>query len=575
MTKRLLVLMLLVFSLAASQAVWAGPSFNVPNEVQKLMPANATALMAVSSANELADRYIAIMAEIEKDKEVSREDIMGMLNEMLPGFTTEVDLDGPMFAIAGLPNLMGGGEPPFMVIVRLQAAAAKADSLAITKVPGSFFREGRYLALASDATLAPADGTPALAAHLPAGTISATLDLAGVISNFRPFIEMGLAGIPIKDETADPPTDGMTQEEAAALKTLLSDAMDSVTRLDLALGHDGDMLTAHTGLGIVPGSVLDPGAQPDFGRAQALTAALPQDADFLQVIAMDQTRVFAAFRDYYLLTMKNALSGMDTEQAAKYSAWVEDYVNNMDLWANPMAAALRFGDKGVAVHMVMESDDAEGALDKLAGSLAGMSDLGIGYNLTQGKDQKIAGVKFQVWTVDIDLEQFESVMPDHPGPAMSGTDRMQAEQMVAILQRLMPTLYLGTKGDKLFMASDSDPKQLEAMVKQAGKKGKPVAAVTDIAGKAGPGCQQVITGDMLAIFNWVTDMLAELDEQEHAVIADNPIPFQADFTIEGADFGFDMGMDLPALGNLIRAAEELEAMENEGEAAEDGDMENN
>jgi len=568
MTKRLITLLLLVFSLAAGRTAWASARFEIPNDVQKLMPGEATGLVAISSANELADRYVAILAEVGEDESASREGVLSLLESVLPGFTSEVDLDQPLFAVAGLPNLMGGGQPPFMLIVPLQDGAAKADTFAIAHGLENLYREGNYLAIASDPVLTPVAGIPELATHLPAGTLSATLDLADLVTNFRVFIEMGLSGIPIKDETADPPvTEGMSADEAAAVKTLVSQALDSVTRLDVSLGHDGDLLTMHTGLGIAPGSVLDPGPQPDFGKAQALTAALPRDTDFLQVIALDQTRVFAVFRDYYLLTMKSTLSDMDAEHAEKFDAWVEDYMNNMDLWANPMAAALSLGDDGMAVHMVMESADAKSARDRISQTLGDMADLDIGYNLTRAKDRKVAGVKFQVWDVDIDLEQFESVMPDHDGPAMSGTDRMQAEQLISILQRVMPTVYLGAKGDKLFMAADKNTDQLASMVEKAGRKGSPVPAVAAIAAKAGPDCQQVITGDLLAIINWVTDMLSDMTAEQHAVITDNPIPFQADFIIEGSDFGFDMGMDLPSLGNLVRAAKEMEAM-TEDEAVE-------
>jgi hypothetical protein len=138
---------------------------------------------------------------------------------------------------------------------------------------------------------------------------------------------------------------------------------------------------------------------------------------------------------------------------------------------------------------------------------------------------------------------------------------MQAEQMVSILRKVMPRIYIGAKDGKVFLASDDDTEALAQTVKRAGKRGKSNREVADIARDAGPGCQQVVTGDLLAILNWVTELMEELDAEERVVFEGNPIPFQAAFTVNEQDFGFEMGMDLPALSALIKAVEEMEERE--------------
>lgn len=556
MIKRLSALLLMLISLATFQVAMAAEKFDVPADALALLPADPAAVVAVTSVDAMVDQYNAIMAAIDEDA-ISRADLIEGIESELPRFSEFVAMDRPLVFVSGIPNLMGGGEPPLTFIVPLNPDFKDREAMLTEAGFAAHAVIGDYLAVSTVPTYAPATTPPDLAAHLAQGVITATLDLEMVVLNFRPFIEMGLAGIPTQSD-ANP--DGMTAEEVESLATTLRNVLDSVTRLDLSLGRDDNLITWHTGLGVVPGSALDAGPQPDFSRALDLTKALPTDADFLQVIALDQTLIFEAFRDYYLITMKGALSGMAEDQAARYGAWVENYLSSMDLWASPMAAALRMDDDGMAGHVIMEPDDADAGVEKLSEILNGMSELGIGYTLTQRENEKIGGVKFRAWDVDFDLEQFETVMPQGISPAMSGTDRMQAEQMVSILRKIMPVIYLGAKDGKLFIASDADTDALERMVKAAGKRGKPAASVAAIADKTGPACQQVITGDMLAIINWVTELMEEIDDEQRTLMEGNPIPFEATFTINNPDFGFNMGMDLEAMGNLIKAAKELDAM---------------
>ncbi len=562
MTRRMICLFLLVLTVALSQVAVAAQKFDLPGNAEKLLPADAAALVAVTSANELADQVVEIMNAIDATDAGSRPELIGMFTDPLGGLASSLDLDRPVIVAFGLPNLMGGGEPPYTIIVPMLKAVTDVTELDTKDEYVAFATEGRYLALSTDPAYVPSATPPELTGHLASGVATITLDLETVVLNFRPFIEMGLAGIPSGPE-AD-----MTTEEAAALAGTIRKVMDSVTRLDLSLGRDDELITWFTGLGFKPGTAMDPGPQPEFKRAIELTKALPKDADFYQVIALDQTRMFATFRDYYMLTMKNSLKGMDDEHSARYGAWVEKYVEMMDLWANPMAASLRLDGTGMTGHMIMEVADADAAVERMTEILEGMTALDIGYTLNRLDDEKIEGAKFRIWDIDFDLEQFEATMPQGDSPAMTGTARMQAEQMVSILRKIMPRVYLGTKDGKFFMASDDDSADLAKMVKSAGKRGKPIAAVKDIAKQTGPNCQQVITGDMLAILNWMTELLEEMDEQQHDVVAGNPIPFQASVTVGTDEFGFDMGMNLSALGRLIAAIEEMEALGDEGAEAE-------
>ena len=560
MTKRVLCFLIAVLGLLAAGAALAADKFDLPADLQKLLPAEPALLIAVPSINATADDFTALTSSLDPDETVTREQVLAVIEENLPRFTEFVDLDRPAALAAGLPNLMGGGEPPMTWILPLRKDFPPLDDIAPNAVVS-----GDYVAVSTYPDYVPATTVPALANHLTTGSISASLDIAKVVLDFRPFIEMGLAGIPVRP--ADAPADsaaGFTAEEAAAMAQMIRSLLDSATRLDLALGRDGDLVALHTGLGVVPGSALDAGPQPDFRTALALTAALPADADIRQVIALDQRRIFDNFRDYYLISMRNAMGSLDAEHGARYTAWVEQYLASMDLWANPMAAAVRTSEAGMAAHVVMACDDPQDAATRLGAILDGMNGLGIGYALSPLPEVKVGGVEFRTWHVEINLEEFEAAMPGATGPAVSGTARMQAEQMVAILQKVLPTVYLGAGKDHLFLASAADTKALEAMVKAAGRKGTPHAASAAVAATAGRGCQQVLSGDLMTIVQWISEMTITPDATERVVLADNPIPFQADVTVDGADLGFDARMDLAALGRLAAA---MDALDDEEDAA--------
>ncbi len=569
MTRAITGLIALCAGLLLSGSSLAGDRFALPEDMQKLLPADATAIIAVSSVNELADLYLSVLMVVDEDNTASTSDVTGFMNELLPSFKTVVDLDRPLLVVAGLPNLMGGGEPPFTFILPMRSDFEDFSSLQAGGSYAHFAFEGNYLAASNEPSYAPAPTPPNLAQYVPDGVITMTLDLETVITNYRPIAEMGLASIPTRLD-GEPANDqvAFSQAEAQAMGKAANLLMDSITRLDLGLGRDGDLIKWYSGMGFKAGSALDPGPQPAFESALELTRALPAGSDFTTVIAMDQTGVFESFQELYLISMRSALQEMEPDQATRYSAWVEDYLAAADIWANPMAAALRLDEAGVAAHMVMESADADAHFESLTNILTGVHELEIGYSLIRLDDVKIDGVKFRSWDIEFDLDQFETVMPQTPAPSLVGTERLQAEQMTSILRKIMPRIYLGTKGDKLFMASDADTEALAEMVKATGKRGQPMADVARIARNGGPDCQQVITGDWLAIIKWVTDLLEDMDQDDQVVFADNPVPFEGTLTIEELSSGFDVGLDLPAISGLIRAFEEMDRRNSEKAAAE-------
>ncbi len=558
MLKRLMLVGCLILLTAGT--VWsADDTFPMSEDMLKLMPADPAFIFAVTSLNDL-ERQWRLIEEMLDDGTSDSEQIepVDMLKEQIPHFEEFGDPDRPLAVAMGLPNLMGGAGPEIIFIVPIMESFTGREELGNERVDIVF--EGDYLALStatSDSfSYTPATEPPALARNLSPGFVTARLDLEMILAAFGPIVEMGLAEIPMG--SADPDS-----AEAAAIRDMARTIMASSLRLDMALRVEGETLTLHTGYAVTPGSPLDPGPQPSFEDALQLTRLLPAGGNIIQTMAMDQTRQFEVFKDYYLASMNKVVAGMPPELGAAYLTWVENYVASVDLFANPLAASLKMSHEGMTANMVMECADAPETLERFAALFDGLSAADIGILLKKMPNGKVAGSEVRSWVVEYDEEKLAGLNPQSMNPQLSGAERLQAEQMIAILRKIIPNVNMAVRGDYLILSADSNPANLAHMIQMAGqRRGAANPEVAAVATKSGPTCQQVVVGDLMAILSWVTEWMEELNEEEYATMQGNPIPFTGAFTIQNAEYGTDWTMDMPAVQRLIKAMMEMEAFED-------------
>jgi len=553
MWKRLVTFFVAAIVLALAAAAFAATVMPLPDDLVGLIPEGSGALVAISSVNELADQYVAILAAVG-ESDTSREDVLQTIGDLLAGLQDFVDLDKPLVVAAGIPNIMMGQSPPITYLVPLRSGIKDYDGfggedIAVRRAAGS------YLALSTDPLYEPSASRPELVAGLADGVIAGTLDFALVNATVGPMVDMGLA-MAASGEDNDPAA-------AVALADVVHKLMDSVTRLDMSLAHDGEFLTEHTAVQVKPGSALDPGPQPDFQRALALSGLLPDDVDFVQATAVDYRRISQSFEDYYVMSVTESLEGLDDEQVAQYSAWVRRYLDNMEVWSQPSVAAFHIDGVELTAYEILEAADADKTVAWLNEIIGEMTDLNIGFNMTRQGDKKIGGVKFSVWDVSYDAEILAAVMPTDEGPDLTGMGRTQAQQMIAVMQKITAPVYLGAGEGKVFLATAKDTEDLARMVKKARRQQQPRALVKAIAAKSGPACHQVIAGDMMAILNWVASIYSELSSAEQEIFADHPIPFEVSVAVSADSWGMDVGMDLNALGRLVQVVQELEALDED------------
>jgi hypothetical protein len=575
MLKRAILFSLLLILLAVPVRAAEG-SFLLPEDLERLMPADPALIVVVSSFNDL-DRHWQEIAEMlaEDSGGGGSDDLLGFLDEFMPDASAHVDLDQPMAVAMGLPDFMGGEEPAVTFIVPVSQAFDEKVREKMEPGEGTLVRRGDFLALSRDPQFAPAETLPALARDLAPGFISARLDLEMVIEAYRPLAEMGIGAM--ANAAAIPDTSGegtsaagMNSEEVDALRSMVNDIMDSARRFEMALSVDGEELTMFTGFAVHPGSPLDAGPQPSFEDALRLTRLLPGGGDIVQAMALDQTRQFEALKPYYLASLQKGLDEMPPEQAEAYRAWLESYLSSLDLFARPIAASIAVSGETMSANMVMESPDPAADLERFAGLFAGLSDADIGMKVKRMPTGKVSGVEVHSWSVDYDAEKLMGLSTNPMSPQMGGTGRMQAEQMIGFLRKVTPSVNMAVRGDLLILSADSDPSRLAHMIQAAGQsRGAAIPDVAAAAAKAGPACQQVVTGDLMAIVAWVTEWMEEIEDTEYDIVRDNPIPFTSAYTIDDGAYGVDWTMDMPAVKRFILAIQELEAMDDASKAPEE------
>ena len=560
----------LVLLLTAS-LVMAADTVELPKDLQELLPVDPAILFTCTSVEELDASWLEIQEAFADEDDEEPLDLLAWMREEFEEFDAAIDPARPMAVALDMGPVMMGQEPYVTLVMPLNAEFADRESLLEDDGETTTLIQGDYLVFNTSYCYHPACVIPAIAQDMVPGVLNVVIDLEGLLLTYRPFVEMGLASIPVGIATTDTlpsgevvvTDEGMTQEEADALAVMIRALMDSVDRMDMGVGAGDSKIRFDMQLTTLPGTPLSPGPMPDFADALALSGLLPGSGDFLMAIAMDMTPQFDVFKDFYILNMQRESEKMGADIGPKYAAWFEDYLGMIDLWSKPLAGSYGFSTEGMVAHAAMASDDAQADADRLVALLEGMSNVGMGVSLTPLPGADVDGVAVRSWKIDIDPETMTGLSGSVAEPELSAMGRMQADQLAAMMKKIVPGLSIAVQGNHVLLSADDDPTAMAGMIAAAAKGGAdPNEDLAKVAKAAGPGVQEVVTGDMMAILNWVSGFMEEAGDEDWEVIKDNPIPFNGVYTINGEKLGFAMNMDMPALKNLIRAFDEMDLDED-------------
>lgn len=453
--------------LVGAVAVTPAVALDLPPEVARLLPGQATAVVVVSSLDEL-ERLEQRMVALDRGEEAKGPDpeaLSSVLASLAPDLLPVTDRARPVVIMFNLGNPLAGEPIATTLALPLQEKARDPYFLRQLVGDSKVAIRGDYAAVSSDSTYVPGDqALSPLTTGLPDGSMALRLDLAQLISAARPLIEMALAStaqsysVASADSTA-PASAPMSPEQVRIMTAFLRDLLDAAQRLDVAVtlaeGHDRLSGT----LAVSPGSLLDLGPQPDFGPAVALSRHLSPDLSIVHASAMDLTAYFDHVAPYQTVLLADASAGLDDDHAAAYVQWLSDGTTLLQTWAVPLACGLDFRPDSLRAELLAVMPDPEGALESLVAHYARLSALDLGLDITEGPTEDIDGVRVRTFAQTVDQARL-AALPANP------TRRFEARSPRALLtlHGVYSSVRVATLPGMLVACADRDPEAMRALL---------------------------------------------------------------------------------------------------------------
>jgi hypothetical protein len=548
-------------------------AWDLPDELVQLLPAGGHVVVAVASLDEAERMYrefgeAAALAAGEEPTEANLGGIRELLAELAPDLAPYAVADRPLAVAMTLASPMAANPLEFTIALPVQEEALNPPLLRGLTGEMPHQVNGRYLGVTSAAAYPVDTGPAALATDLPDGVVVARADLASVVTLYRPMVELGLMALSQQsamaqaDSTAAAPQ--LTAEQIAGIQTMIRGVLDSVQRLDLAIGEAVGMPRLSGALGVAPGSVLDPGEQPSFERALQLSGYLPPHLPWVQASAVDASKVLETFAEPYRALLASSIENVPPEMAAAYEEWIAGALELQKLWMHPGATAVGAGTDGIRAYGVYELPDAEATLQRTIDFYLGISDVGIGVAIEEGPEQSLAGTRVRSFEFQMDPEQI-SALTDATDEA---EDYEDAIEMAGLLNQLYPTIRVAVVGEHVLFTADPDAAAMGDLIQNV--KAERPRVRSDVRAAAVRGCdgiQWLVAGEMRQFLGSIMDWVRVMDEDTPEVPAGDPVPVAMSGGRSGTDLTFAVETDLDALLQLVASLEELSEEGQEAEAA--------
>jgi hypothetical protein len=511
----LVVVFLAVSCLPATAAEDAEAHLAIPDDAGHLIPPGSALVVAIASLDAAEAEWQELAAAFGSKPTDRDYSLLSAFGDGLPGFAGVVARDRPLLVAVGLTGLMMGGGLDLTFVFPFEGDLAQLKF----QGPGSPFvnlqQTGGYAALSSSPSLRPLPRPTAV--PLPQGIVSATVDLGLSMQLALPMIQSGMADLTV----ARPDSTGAMQpplidpRDLPAINGTLRAVAGSLSRVDLAIRRDGDRYVTLNRMRLAPGSALAPGPQPSFAEAAQLTALLPPGGDLVQVAALDLTRPFAVFEPLYLSDMRRTAAQLPPETARAYEAWYADYLGLAPLTAQPVAATLRVTDDGAVVHAVMKTRDGKDAFRRVTGLLDRLSELPVPLRLEPLQEENFKGAEVRAYRVVLKAQ--DMLAPVVPGALPGSPQAAQVQQVARVADlfgRLIPEIRLARSGRYLLASADQDREALATMIaacRDEDERGQVDPRPGEAAAGGDGHVQEVIAGDLTAMWRWFTGMAGNVD----------------------------------------------------------------
>ncbi len=528
-------------------------AMDLPPDAAGLLPADAAVVVVLRSLADAERAWPQGGGEADDPKGLRAKAWRGpgsWLAEAAPDLMHHVDPLRPAALAMTIAPPMSG--KPMRLVAILPLVEKARDPYFLERLGGDVrvLLRGGYGAVCSDPEWEPGDTPPPLAAGLPDGAIVARADLKGIIANMRPMVEMGLGmmaaglGEAAPDSTGTPALPRPGPEQVAAMQDFARALMDALVRLDLTLdrGPSGHRLDGV--LEAAPGSMLDWGPQPDFGRALSVSGLIPPGMPMVQAAAVDMTPLLDRLAPFY-----GALQSMSLASAGGQTAFGGQARGLLDLmrnWQNPFAVGFAMGRQGMRLHSAYAMADPGAALDATIARYRDLTGPGSPMSFEEGPAEETDGVPVRTFTLKFTPPEADPAAADTAGSLPA---------VFELLRTFYPPVRAAAMPGLALMVMDQDPTAMREMIARVrASAGAPHPYLATLAARFGPDTRAVVAGDIAALISDVFALIAQLGESG-PVPALAPVEFSLVSGLRGLEHRFWAEMDLEKLAAAFKALE--------------------
>jgi hypothetical protein len=394
-------------------------------------------------------------------------------------------------------------------------------------------------------------GPAAIASGLPAGEMSARVDVKRLVAHFRPMIDMGLAQMQMA--MASMPPEATNGVDVAPMLKLYSDGMravvDSGQTLDLALRLDGNRCEIATVF-----TAQEKSALADYGSKEKTDVkALARYADASSPVGVVFGSDPASLAKKLRPLMDAALTAYPEPLRSQFKAAMGSFDDLAAVMGSAVCGGGNISAEGLRYYIYLRPKDPKKLVEIYRTMLKSMPSA----TLNDVKEDTVDGVPVTRMRLKIDPKAFADALAKQSASAKPG-----AKDPAADMQKLLEKMYgkdglqfcVGTKGDTTTVVIGGDDAYLKSAVARLSSPGQVPAGIArglDQIGDLNP-CI-VFHYDIAKMMHDMQGLMADAFPADKMKFPDSPATVTSWLGIDGRIFRGAMSVDLAELGAFAAA----------------------
>jgi hypothetical protein len=516
----------------------------------KLVPEGTAVYVQAPSLDRLGAAVKKIVGAFDKEKAQSF-DLDAMIREGgLPVSPANIDHGKPLAFCLVLPATQGG-EPSPAVLLPSSNPDALVKEVSGGGMPFKTSVDGGYVTLTMAPDAKKSAGPAAIATGLPAGEISARVDVKRLVAHFRPMIDMGLAQMQMAMASMPPEaTNGM---DVGPMLKLYADGMRSVVdsgeTLDLALRLDGNRCEIASNL-----TAQEKSALAEYGSKEKTDAkALARYADSSSPVGV----VFGADPGSLAKKLRPLIDAVFTAYPEPLRSQFKKAMASFDDLSAAMGSGVSGGGTisadGMRYALYLRPKDPKKLVEIYRTMLKAMPTA----TLSDPKEETVDGIPVTRMRLKIDPQAMADALAKQK-PAGKQSEKDASEPIVKMLERMYGKDGLqwcvGTKGDTTAVVIGGDDAYLKSSLARLSTPGQVPAGIArglEQVGDLSP-CM-VLHYDIGKMMHDMQGMMGDAFPNDKVKFPDTPASVTSWIGVDGRTFRGAMSVDLAELAAFAQA----------------------